>query len=129
MSSKEELFAKADFITIHMVLSQRSRGLVGASELALMKPTAYLVNTSRGPIVDEAALLAACKRPDRRRRARRIRRRAAADRSSFPHIDNIVLTPHLGYVTEQNYAKYFANAVEDIRAWLDGRPVRVLAAK
>jgi len=78
--SKEDLFRQADFITIHLVLSQRTRGLVGTREFALMKPSAYIINTSRGPIIDEAAVLAALR--DRRRRARRVRHRAAADRSS-----------------------------------------------
>ena len=128
--SKDDLFAQADIITIHVVLSERSRGLIGARELGLMKKTAYLVNTSRGPIVDEAALIAALK-------AGTI---AGAGLDVFDveplpldhpfrTMDNVVITPHLGYVSEQNYAKYFADAVEDIRAWLDGRPVRVLAAK
>ncbi len=128
--SKDELFAQADIITIHVVLSERSRGLIGARELGLMKKTAYLVNTSRGPIVDEAALIAALK-------AGTI---AGAGLDVFDveplpldhpfrTMDNVVITPHLGYVSEQNYATYFADAVEDIRAWLDGKPVRVLAAK
>lgn len=125
--SKEELFAKADIITIHLILSDRSRGLVGAKELGLMKKTAYLVNTSRGPIVDEKALIAALQNkaiggagldvfdveplpPD----------------SPFRKLDNVVITPHLGYVSEQNYKKYYPDVVEDIRAWLDGKPVRVV---
>src|SRR5262249_37445018 len=105
--SKDDLFRQSDFITIHVVLSQRSRGLVGAKELALMKPTAYLVNTSRGPIVDEAALLAAL----------REKRIAGAGLDVFDieplpldhplrKMDNAVLTPHLGYVAEQNYRHY-----------------------
>ena len=83
--SKEELFRRADVISVHLVLSDRSRGLIGAKELGLMKPTAYLVNTARGPIVDEGALLATLRDTEnRRRRARRIRYRAAAARSPVP---------------------------------------------
>jgi len=125
--SKEELFRQADFITIHVVLSQRTRGLVGAKELALMKPSAYIVNTSRGPIIDEAALLAAL----------REKKIAGAGLDVFDveplptdhplrKLDNVVLTPHLGYVAMQNYRAYFSGVVDDIRAFLDGKPVRVL---
>jgi D-3-phosphoglycerate dehydrogenase len=127
--SKEDLFRQADFITIHLVLSQRSRGLVGAKELGLMKPSAYIINTSRGPIIDEAALLAAL-------RANKI---AGAGLDVFDveplpldhpfrKMDNVVLTPHLGYVATQNYRAYFGGVVDDIRAFLDGKPVRVMAA-
>jgi len=125
--SKEDLFRQADFITIHVVLSQRTRGLVGAKELALMKPSAYIVNTSRGPIIDEAALLAAL----------REKKIAGAGLDVFDveplptdhplrKLDNVVLTPHLGYVAMQNYRAYFGGVVDDIRAFLDGKPVRVL---
>jgi len=125
--SKEDLFRQADFITIHVVLSARSRGLVGANELALMKPSAYIINTSRGPIIDEAALISAL-------RGKKI---AGAGLDVFDveplpidhplrKLDNVVLTPHLGYVAMQNYRAYFAGVVDDIRAFLDGKPVRVL---
>ncbi|HLJ64898.1 MAG TPA: D-2-hydroxyacid dehydrogenase family protein [Stellaceae bacterium] len=125
--SKEELLARADFVSIHLVLSDRSRGLIGASDLARMKPSAYLVNTSRGPIVDEAALIECLK-------ARRI---AGAgldvfDREPLPRdhalrqLDNTVITPHLGYVTEENYRLIYGQAVEDIRAFLEGKVLRPL---
>jgi len=128
-ATKEELFRSADIVTIHLVLSERSRGLIGAADLALMKKTAYLINTARGPIVDEQALVAALQ-------AKRI---AGAGLDvfgteplpidhPFRTMDNVVITPHLGYVSEQNYRKYFPDIVEDIRAWLDGRPVRVIGA-
>jgi phosphoglycerate dehydrogenase-like enzyme len=127
-ASKDDLFRQSDFITIHVVLSPRSRGLVGASEFGLMKPTAFLINTSRGPIVDEAAMLAAL----------RERKIAGAGLDVFDieplpidhplrKMDNVVLTPHLGYVSEQNYRAYFADVVGDIRAFLDGKPVRVMS--
>ncbi len=126
-ASKDDLFRQSDFITIHVVLSQRSRGLVGAREIGLMKPSAYLINTSRGPIVDEAALIASL----------RDRKIAGAGLDVFDveplpldhpfrKLDNVVITPHLGYVSEQNYRHYFAGVIDDIRAFLDGTPVRVL---
>ena len=128
--SKDDLFRNSDFVTIHIVLSDRSRGLIGAKELGLMKKTAYLINTSRGPIVDEKALIAA------------LQNKAIAGAGldvfdveplppdhPFRKMENVVITPHLGYVSEQNYRKYFPDALEDIRAWLDGKPVRVIEAK
>jgi phosphoglycerate dehydrogenase-like enzyme len=127
--SKEELFAGADFVSVHYKLSARSRGLVGAAELALMKPTAYLVNTSRGPLVDTPALLDA------------LRRGAIAgaaldvyDTEPLPADDPLrsapgtLLTPHIGYVTENTYRAFYTEAVEDVRAFAAGAPVRVLAA-
>jgi phosphoglycerate dehydrogenase-like enzyme len=128
--AKDDLFRNADFVTIHNVLSERSRGLVGAKELGLMKKSSYLINTSRGPIVDEKALIDVLQ-------AKSI---AGAGLDVFDveplpldhpfrKMDNVVITPHLGYVSEQNYRKYFPDIVEDIRAWLDGKPVRVIEAK
>jgi D-3-phosphoglycerate dehydrogenase len=127
-ASKEELFSTADIVTIHVVLSQRSRGLVGAADLARMKPTAFLVNTARGPIVDEAALLETL-------RARKIAG-AAVDVFSveplpvdhaFRELDNIVLTPHLGYVTEEGLRNHYSQMVEGIDAWFKGEALRRLA--
>jgi phosphoglycerate dehydrogenase-like enzyme len=126
-ASKDELFRQADFVSIHVVLSQRSRGLVGAKELGLMKPSAYIINTSRGPIIDEAALLAALK--DKKIAGAGL---DVFDVEPLPvdhplrKLDNVVLTPHLGYVSLQNYQAYFAGVVDDIRAFLDGKPVRVM---
>jgi phosphoglycerate dehydrogenase-like enzyme len=127
-ATKEELFATADIITVHVVLSQRSRGLVGREDLARMKPTSYLVNTARGPIVDEAALLETLQQ-------KKIAG-AAIDVFSveplpvdhpFRKLDNIVLTPHLGYVTEEGFRAHYGQMVEGISAWLKGEPVRRLA--
>ena len=126
--SKDELFRRADVISIHLVLSQRSRGLVGARELALMKPTAILINTSRGPIVDEAAMLAAL-------REKRIAGYGADTFDVEPLPANhplrseprALLTPHLGYVTEETYRKFYPGMVEAIEAWLAGKPVGVIS--
>jgi phosphoglycerate dehydrogenase-like enzyme len=125
--TKEELFKQSDFISIHVVLSQRSRGLVGAADIALMKPTAYLINTSRGPIIDEAAMLAALR--DKKIGGAGL---DVFDIEPLPKdhplrkMDNVVLTPHLGYVALKNYRNYFAGVVEDIRGFVDGKPVRVM---
>jgi phosphoglycerate dehydrogenase-like enzyme len=124
---RDELFSTADILSIHLVLSDRTRGLVGAKELAAMKPTAYLINTSRGPIVDETALIDAL-------HARQI---AGAGLDvydveplpmthplrSAPHT---VLTPHIGFVTRETYRQWYGGAVEDIAAFLSGKPIRVL---
>jgi phosphoglycerate dehydrogenase-like enzyme len=117
---KHALFRQADFVTIHLVLSRRTAGLVGAAEIALMKPTARLINTSRGPIVDEAALIEALQ-------ARRIAGAALdvfdveplpADHP-FRTLENVLATPHIGYVTEELYLTFYSNAAASIAAWLD----------
>ncbi len=124
---KETLFRTSDFIHVQLVLSRRTRGLVGAAEFALMKPTAFLINTSRGPIVDEAALLAAL-------HAGTI---AGAgldvfDQEPLP-LDHplrtaprTILTPHVGYVNDNSYDSFYVQAVENITAFLDGTPIRTL---
>jgi phosphoglycerate dehydrogenase-like enzyme len=125
--SREELFERADIVTVHLVLSDRTRGLIGAEDLARMKPTAYLVNTSRGPIVDEAALLEALE-------SGRIAGAAldVYDVEPLPPdhplrtAPNTVLTPHIGYVTIEAYEAAYRDAVEDIEAFRRGEPVRVL---
>ena len=126
--TKEELFAQSDVVTVHLVLSDRSRGLVGAPEFALMKPDAYFVNTSRGPIVDEGALVDAL-------RSHRIAGAAldVFDVEPLPadhplrSLPNTLITPHLGYVTDEGYDIFYRDAVEDILAWQAGSPVRQLA--
>jgi phosphoglycerate dehydrogenase-like enzyme len=125
--TKDELLARSDIVSIHLVLGDRTRGLIGTKELALMKRTAYLINTSRGPIVDEAALV-----------------RALGDGTiagagldvfdeeplpldhPFRRLPNIVITPHLGYVTDETYRIFYGQALEDVKAYLDGSPLRVL---
>jgi phosphoglycerate dehydrogenase-like enzyme len=126
-ASKEELFATADIVTIHVVLSPRSRGLVGAADLARMKPTSYIVNTARGPIIDEAALLEVLQQ----------RKIAGAGLDVFSveplpvdhpfrKLDNLVLTPHLGYATEEGFRAHYSQMVEGIDAWFRGEPLRKL---
>jgi phosphoglycerate dehydrogenase-like enzyme len=124
---KDELFRRSDVLSVHLVLSERSRGLVGAREIGLMKPSAILVNTSRGPICDTDAIIAALKEG----------RLAYAgldvyDKEPLP-IDhplrsapNVILTPHIGYVTDENYRSSYPQIVENVLAFLDGKPVRVI---
>jgi phosphoglycerate dehydrogenase-like enzyme len=127
--AKDELLERADVVTLHLRLSDRTRGIISAADLAKMKPTAYLINTSRGPLVDEAALVEALTGgtiagagldvydveplpPDHPLRS----------------VPNTVLTPHIGYVSEGTYEIFFTHAVEDIAAYLDGNPIRVYEA-
>jgi phosphoglycerate dehydrogenase-like enzyme len=125
--ARDELFARCDVLSIHLVLGGRTRGLVGARELGLMKPTAILVNTSRGPLVDEAALIAALTEG-------RIASAAldVFDREPLPAghplrtLPNAVVTPHIGYVSRDLYEVFYRDAVEDIAAWRAGAPVRTL---
>ena len=125
---KDELFRRSDVVSIHLILSNRTRGLVGAHELGLMKPTALLVNTSRGPIIDEAALLVAL----------REKRIAGFGGDTFDveplpsdhplrSEPRALLTPHLGYVTEETYRAFYGGMVQAIEAWLAGKPINVLA--
>jgi phosphoglycerate dehydrogenase-like enzyme len=125
--TQDELFTRSDILTVHVQLSARTRGMIGARELHLMKPTAYLINTARGPIVDEAALVHALQ-------ARLI---AGAgldvfDQEPLPsdhlvkQLENIVLVPHIGYVTREQYQVRYRETVEDIAAYLRGEPLRVL---
>ena len=125
--SKQELFEQADILTVHLVLSERSRGLVDAQALAWMKPSARLINTARGPIVDEQALVAALVSG----------RLAAAALDVFAEeplpvdhpfrsLPNVLATPHVGYVSEQNYRQFYEQMIEDIQGWAAGVPIRVL---
>ncbi len=127
--TRDNLFAQSDILSIHLQLSDRTLGLVGARELSLMKPTAYLINTSRGPIVDEKALV------------QTLEAHAIAGAGldvydqepllpghPFIRFDNIVMTPHLGYVTRETYQRFYQDTVEDIISYLRGQPLRVLNA-
>jgi phosphoglycerate dehydrogenase-like enzyme len=124
---KDTLFSDSDIVSIHVVLSDRTRGLVGARELGLMKPDAYLVNISRGPIVDEAALISLL----------RLKAIAGAALDTFDveplppghpilSLPNTILAPHNGYVTEEAYHAFYSGIVEGITAFAGGQPVRVL---
>lgn len=124
---RDALLAEADVLTIHLVLSDRTRGLVGARELELMKPSALLVNTSRGPIVDEQALAEALKRGTLAGAGIDVYGEEPIPRDHPLRIaPNTVLTPHLGYVTRESYRVYYEGAVEAIRAWQGGAPIRML---
>jgi D-3-phosphoglycerate dehydrogenase len=125
--SKDELLASSDVITIHLILSGRTRGLIGAADIAKMKQGVILVNTSRGPIVEEAALIAALKSGHI----------ASAGLDTYDvepmpaghpltTLDNVVLSPHLGYVVEPAFRAFYADAIENMLAWLDGKPIRVM---
>ena len=125
---KDELFRSADIVTIHSVLSPRTRGIVGTREFGLMKPTALLINTSRGPIVDEKAVLAALKE----------KRIAGFGADTFDveplpadhplrSEPRALLTPHLGYVTEETYRDFYGGMVAVIEAWLAGKPINILS--
>ncbi|GGW08649.1 2-hydroxyacid dehydrogenase [Streptomyces globisporus] len=125
--SKEDLLGSSDFVSVHLALGERTRGLIGAAELARMRPTAYLINTSRAAIVDTDALLAALDAGTIAGAATDV-----FDVEPLPADDpvrtapRLLATPHLGYVSRANYETYYGQAVEDIRAFLDGQPVRRL---
>ena len=124
---KKELLARSDVLSIHVVLSERTRGLIGAEELALMKPTAILINTSRGPIVDEAALIEALTKGKLRGAGLDVYdREPLPDDSPLRRLDNIVLTPHLGYASEEGMRIFYEDTVEAVAAFLDGKPIRVV---
>src|SRR5579863_3098022 len=124
---KDELFRRSDILSVHVVLSPRSRGLVGAREVGLMKPSAILVNTSRGPICDTDAVIAALK-------AGRLAYAGfdVYDKEPLPihhplrSAPNVILTPHIGYVTDENYRSSYPQIVEDVTAFLDGKPIRTI---
>jgi phosphoglycerate dehydrogenase-like enzyme len=124
---KADLLRQSDFVTLHLVLSPRSRGIIGAAEIALMKPTAWLVNTSRGPLIDEAAMIAALE-------AKAIAGAAldVFDIEPLPKdhklrtMDRVMASPHVGFVTQDTYRIFYGDTVENILAWMDGKPIRVL---
>jgi len=126
-ASKEQLFRESDIVTIHLVLSARTRGIVGATEVRWMKPTAYLVNTSRGPLVDEDALIEALKNRTIAGAALDVYNTEPLPESHpFRSLDNVLATPHIGFVSMEGYRIFYRGVVEDIAAWLSGNPVRVM---
>lgn len=124
--AKDDLLAQADVVSLHIVLSERTRGLIGARELGLMKPGAILVNTSRGPLVEETALIAALET------GRLIAALDVYDREPLPpehplrRLTNTVLTPHLGYGTRETFAEFYGQGIENVLAFLDDAPIRLL---
>jgi phosphoglycerate dehydrogenase-like enzyme len=127
---REELFRRADVLTLHVILGDRNRGIVGARELALMKPTAILVNAARGPLVDEEALVEALAKGQIACAALDV-----YDVEPLPKhhrlldAPNTILTPHIGITSDANYAVYYREAAENIAAWLAGAPLRVVDGK
>jgi len=125
--SLDALLQRADLVSVHLVLSKRTRGLIGARELGLMRADALLVNTARGPIVDEAALVAAL-------RGKQIAGAAldVFDQEPLPadhpllSLDNVIISPHMAYVTEETYRMFYTGMVEAVQAWLAGQPIKVL---
>ncbi|MFP1868798.1 D-2-hydroxyacid dehydrogenase family protein [Lonsdalea quercina] len=124
---KKTLLRESDWLSLHLVLSDRTRGIVDAADLALMKPTAWLINTSRGPLVDEAALIDAL--------SRRTLAGAALDvfateplpaAHPFRTLDNVIATPHIGFVTRDTYRVFYEETVQNLLAWLDGSPTRIM---
>ncbi len=126
--SKEDLFAQSDIVSLHLVSNAATRGIVGPAEIAAMKPTAYLINTSRGPLIDEQALI----------RALQERRIAGAGLDVFwteplpkdhvvRRLDNVALTPHLGYVVDDNLKMFYQNALKNIKSWIAGEPLTPMA--
>lgn len=125
--SKEELFREADIVTVHLVLSDRTKAIVGAAELGLMKPSAYLVNTARGALVDEQALIKALE--DRTIAGAAIDvydKEPLPPNHPFRFLENVLATPHIGFVTYDTYKMFYGETVENIMAWLNGAPLRVL---
>ena len=125
--SKETLLSTSDVISLHLVLSDRTRGIVGAKEIAMMKPSAILVNVSRGPLIDEKAMIDALKNGRLGHAALDV-----YDREPLPadhplrKLDNVTLSPHLGYVNDDNLKMFYGDALENIEAFLAGKPIRVI---
>jgi D-3-phosphoglycerate dehydrogenase len=128
MVSKEELFSASDVVTIHLVLGERTRGLVRKEDLARMKPGAVLVNTSRGPIVVEPDLLEVLKAGKIHAALDVYEREPLPADHPLRKLDNVTLSPHLGYVHEENYRIFYGDTVENVAAWMAGKPVRVINA-
>nr|WP_314532780.1 D-2-hydroxyacid dehydrogenase family protein [uncultured Pseudomonas sp.] len=125
--SKQQLFEQADVLSVHLVLSDRSRGLVDAQALSWMKPHALLVNTARGPIVDESALIKALQKRQLGGAALDVfEQEPLPAHHPFRTLDNVLATPHVGYVSQQNYQLFFSQMIEDIQSWSAGAPIRLL---
>jgi phosphoglycerate dehydrogenase-like enzyme len=128
--SKEELLEQSDFLTIHLLLSDRTRGLIQADDLALMKPDSYLVNTSRGPIVDEAALIDVLRNGKIGGAGLDVFDvEPLPDDHALRDMPNTVIIPHLGYVTVENYRNWYGGTVDNVRSWLDGETINQMAGR
>jgi phosphoglycerate dehydrogenase-like enzyme len=126
LASREELFARSDVVTIHLVLGERTRGLVTAADLNRMKPGAILVNTSRGPIVVEKDLLKALKKGKIHAALDVYDQEPLPAKHPLRRLANVTLSPHLGYVHDDNYRIFYGDSVENVAAWMAGKPVRVI---
>jgi phosphoglycerate dehydrogenase-like enzyme len=124
--AKDELLSTSDVITIHMVLSDRSRHLISRDDFQKMKKGGILVNTSRGPIVDEAALLAWLKSGAGHAALDVYDREPLPAQHPLRKLENVTLSPHLGYVNEENYRTFYRDTVENVAAWMAGKPIRIL---
>ncbi|MFP1831159.1 D-2-hydroxyacid dehydrogenase family protein [Lonsdalea quercina] len=124
---KATLLRESDWLSLHLVLSERTRGIIGASDLALMKPTAWLINTSRGPLVDEAALIEALSQQTLAGAALDVfSSEPLPDNHPFRTLNNVIATPHIGFVTHHTYRVFYEETVQNLQAWLDGSPTRVM---
>lgn len=125
--SKETLLRTADFVSIHLILSERTQGIIGREELASMKPSSWLINTSRGPLVDEAELLDSLTKGKIAGAALDVFDNEPLARDHpLRNLPNVIATPHIGYVTEKSYRTFYEGTVENLVAWLDGAPIRTL---
>lgn len=126
-ASLDDLLVRSDVVTVHVILSERTRGLIGAAQLARMKPSAFLINTSRGPIVEEKALIDAVEKGTIAGAGLDVFDvEPLPEDHPYRRIDRIVATPHLGYTSKEGYEQFFGLGVEDIDAWLKGKPIRVM---
>ncbi|MFP1784568.1 D-2-hydroxyacid dehydrogenase family protein [Lonsdalea quercina] len=124
---KATLLRESDWLSLHLVLSERTRGIIGASDLVLMKPTAWLINTSRGPLVDEAALIEALSQQTLAGAALDVfSSEPLPDNHPFRTLNNVIATPHIGFVTHHTYRVFYEETVQNLQAWLDGSPTRVM---
>ncbi|MFP1788008.1 D-2-hydroxyacid dehydrogenase family protein [Lonsdalea quercina] len=124
---KATLLRESDWLSLHLVLSERTRGIIGASDLVLMKPTAWLINTSRGPLVDEAALIEALSQQTLAGAALDVfSSEPLPDNQPFRTLNNVIATPHIGFVTHHTYRVFYEETVQNLQAWLDGSPTRVM---
>jgi phosphoglycerate dehydrogenase-like enzyme len=124
--NKEDIFAQSDVISLHLVLSERTRGIVGANEIAAMKPGAILINTSRGPLIEEAPLMAALEKGSIRAGLDVYNVEPLPAGHKLRTLPNVILTPHLGYSARPVFRQFYGESAENIQAFLEGKPIRVV---